>query len=85
MKVLVAVVMITLLSMSVALAQQDMVVKIKSVDAAGKAIVLEDGTKIMIPDSAKVTITELKPGQSVKLSYEDKDGQKTAKTITIQP
>jgi PDZ domain-containing secreted protein len=85
MKILVAVVMITLLSMSVALAQQDMVVKIKSVDAAGKAIVLEDGTKIMIPDSAKVTITELKPGQSVKLSYEDKDGQKTAKTITIQP
>jgi PDZ domain-containing secreted protein len=85
MKILVAVVMITLLSMSVALAQQDMVVKIKSVDAAGKAIVLEDGTKIMIPDSAKVTITELKPGQSVKLSYEEKDGQKTAKTITIQP
>jgi len=85
MKVLVAVVMITLLSMSVALAQQDMVVKIKSVDAAGKTIVLEDGTKIMIPDSAKVTITELKPGQSVKLSYEEKDGQKTAKTITIQP
>ena len=85
MKILVAVAMITLLAMPVAFAQQDVVVKIKSVDATAKAIVLEDGTKVMIPDGAKVTITELKPGQSVKLSYEEKDGQKTAKTITIQP
>jgi hypothetical protein len=85
MKILVAVVMITLLSMSLAFAQQEVTAKIKSVDAGAKAIVLEDGTKVMIPDGSKVTITELKPGQSVKLSWEEKDGLKTAKMITIQP
>lgn len=71
--------------MSLAFAQQEVVVKIKSVDGPGKFIVIEDGTKLLVPDSAKVTITELKPGQSVKLSYEEKDGQKMVKTITIQP
>jgi hypothetical protein len=85
MKILVAVVMIGLLSVSLAVAQQDIVGKIKSVDSSAKTVMLEDGTKLVIPEGSQVTITELKPGQSVKVSYEEKNGQKTVKSISIQP
>ena len=85
MKILVAVVMIGLLSVSLAVAQQDVVGKIKSVDSSAKTVMLEDGTKLVIPEGSKVAITELKPGQSVKVSYEEKNGQKTVKSISIEP
>ena len=85
MKILVTVVMIGLLSVSLAVAQQDVVGKIKSVDSSAKTVMLEDGTKLVIPEGSKVAITELKPGQSVKVSYEEKNGQKTVKSISIQP
>ena len=85
MKILVTVVMIGLLSVSLAVAQQDVVGKIKSVDSSAKTVMLEDGTKLVIPEGSQVAITELKPGQSVKVSYEEKNGQKTVKSISIQP
>jgi len=85
MKILVTVVMIGLLSVSLAVAQQDVVGKIKSVDSSAKTVMLEDGTKLAIPEGSKVAITELKPGQSVKVSYEEKNGQKTVKSISIEP
>jgi len=85
MKILVTVVMIGLLSVSLAVAQQDVVGKIKSVDSSAKTVMLEDGTKLVIPEGSKVAITELKPGQSVKVSYEEKNGQKTVKSISIEP
>ena len=85
MKILVTVVMIGLLSVSLAVAQQDVVGKIKSVDSSAKTVMLEDGTKLVIPEGSKVAITELKPGQSVKVSYEEKNGQKTVKSISNQP
>jgi hypothetical protein len=85
MKILVAVVMIGLLSVSLAVAQQDVVGKIKSVDSSAKTVMLEDGTKLVIPEGSQVAITELKPGQSVKVSYEEKNGQKTVKSISIEP
>jgi len=85
MKILVTVVMIGLLSVSLAVAQQDVVGKIKSVDSSAKTVMLEDGTKLVIPEGSQVAITELKPGQSVKVSYEEKNGQKTVKSISIEP
>lgn len=87
MKTLVTAVTIGLLlaSLMVAQAQQEVVVKIKSVDQAGASIVLEDGTKVMVPDGGTVKISELKPGQSIKVSFEEKGGQKVVKTLVIQP
>ncbi|MBI4636391.1 MAG: DUF1344 domain-containing protein [Candidatus Rokubacteria bacterium] len=59
--------------------------KIKSVDASGKEVTLEDGTKLMIPDRVKVRRDALKEGAMIRASYEEKDGQKVVTRIIVQP
>jgi hypothetical protein len=59
--------------------------KIKSVDPNGRAVTLEDGTKLTIPPAAKVDKNALKPGATVKASFEDKGGEKVVTTIQVAP
>jgi len=55
---------------------------IKSV--RGNMVTLEDGTEISIPSSVKVTQDQLKPGAQISAEYEEKAGQKVARSIQIK-
>lgn len=55
--------------------------KVKMIDPATKTLTLEDGTKYQVSDL--LAVEGLKPGQSVTVSYETKDGLKQAKKVTI--
>ena len=57
--------------------------KIMAVDPTGKSVTLDDGTKLTIPESAKVSRADLKPGAAVKAAYEEKDGQKILTHLEI--
>src|SRR5215813_11601861 len=57
--------------------------KVMAVDPSGKSVTLDDGTKLMIPESVKVSKTDLKPGAAVKAAYEEKDGQKVLTHLEI--
>jgi Cu/Ag efflux protein CusF len=57
--------------------------KVMAVDPAGKSVTLDDGTKLTIPDSVKVSNADLKPGAAVKAAYEEKDGQKILTHLEI--
>ena len=57
--------------------------KIKSVDPAGKTVLLEDGTRLMIPGSVSVDPAALKAGATVKASVEEKGGQKVVTAIQV--
>jgi hypothetical protein len=57
--------------------------KIKSIDPAGRTVLLEDGTRLMIPDSVKVAPGALKAGATVKASVENKGGQKVVTAIQV--
>ncbi|PYN88683.1 MAG: hypothetical protein DMD87_08560 [Candidatus Rokuibacteriota bacterium] len=55
---------------------------IKSV--RGNTVTLEDGTELSIPSSVKVTKDQLKPGAQISAEYEERAGQKVAKSIQIK-
>jgi hypothetical protein len=55
---------------------------IKSV--RGNMVTLEDGTEISIPSSVKIAKDQLKPGAQISAEYEEKAGQKVAKSIQIR-
>jgi Cu/Ag efflux protein CusF len=57
--------------------------KIKSVDPAGRTVLLENGTRLMIPESVHVDPATLKAGATVKASVEDKGGQKVVTAIQV--
>ena len=57
--------------------------KVMAVDPSGKSITLDDGTKLTIPESAKFSRADLKPGAAVKAAYEEKDGQKIVTNLEI--
>ena len=57
--------------------------KIKSVDPSGSMVTLDDGTQIVIPPIFTVEKSALKPGVNVKVNYDEKDGQKVAKSFTV--
>ena len=59
--------------------------KIKSVDASGKMVTLDDGTKLTIPPTLTVEKKALKPGANVKASYEEKGRQKVATSFMVMP
>jgi hypothetical protein len=59
--------------------------KIKDLDRSKKTVMLEDGTKLTIPEIVKVTPSALKKGAMVIATYEEKDGQKVVTSILIQP
>jgi hypothetical protein len=64
---------------------EDVQGKIKSVDASGKMLTLDDGTRLMIPPTLAIEKQALKPGANVKASYEEKDGQKVATSFMVMP
>jgi hypothetical protein len=71
-----------LLSLGVAGAwAEEIAGKIQSVDAAEKAIVLEDGTKIWVAEG--VPMDNLTEGKTVKASYEERDGKKVATSVEV--
>jgi len=59
--------------------------KIKSVDASGKMVTLDDGTKLTIPPTLTIEKKALKPGSNVKATYEEKNGQKVATSFMVMP
>ena len=63
---------------------------IRSVDPAGKQIMLSDGTTLVCDDSTNITVEgkegkldDLKEGSKVKASYEEKDGKNMAATLEV--
>ena len=57
--------------------------KVMAVDPSGKSVTLDDGTKLSIPEGAKFSRADLKPGAAVKAAYEEKDGQKVITNLEI--
>ncbi len=55
--------------------------KIKSVDPAQRAVVLEDGTMIWVAEG--VAMDNLQEGKSVKASYEEREGKKVATSVEV--
>ncbi|HSB80279.1 MAG TPA: DUF1344 domain-containing protein [Candidatus Methylomirabilis sp.] len=58
--------------------------KVRSLDRSRKTVTLEDGTKLTIPESIKITSGSLKRGAMVIATYEEKDGQKVVTSILVQ-
>jgi Protein of unknown function (DUF1344) len=56
--------------------------KVQSVDMSSRAITLDDGTKLMVLDAAQ--LRDIKPGVSVKASYEERGGYKVATSISVE-
>lgn len=51
--------------------------KIKSINTASGSITLENGIELMVPTAAVVDDHRLlQPGAEIRVSYEEKDGQK---------
>jgi uncharacterized protein DUF1344 len=59
--------------------------QIKSVDTSGRVVTLEDGTMLTIPPTARVDKNALKPGATVKASFEEKGGEKVVTAIQVTP
>ncbi len=55
--------------------------KIKSVDPAQRAIVLEDGSMIWVAEG--IPMDNLAEGKSVKASYEEREGKKVATSVEV--
>jgi Cu/Ag efflux protein CusF len=53
--------------------------KIQAVDPATRTLTLEDGSSFVLGEA--VAIDALQPGSDVTVSYEEKDGQKTATEV----
>ena len=66
-----------------AVARMEVGGKIKSVDPAGKTVLLEDGTRLLIPASVSVDSAALKAGAMVKATVEEKGGQKVVTAIQV--
>lgn len=82
MKKVLGVVMALLLCLGVAGAWAEEVAgKIKSVDTAQRAVVLEDGSTIWIAEG--VSMDNLQEGKSVKASYEEREGKKVATSVEV--
>lgn len=59
--------------------------KIKDVDATGRIVTLEDGTKLTIPNEVLVSRDILRPGAMVKASFEKKGAENVVKSIDVTP
>ena len=82
MKKVVTIALALLLGLGVAGAWADEIAgKIKSVDPAQRAVILEDGTMIWVAEG--VAMDNLQEGKSVKASYEERDGKKIATSVEV--
>lgn len=52
---------------------------------SGDTLTLADGTELTIPKSLSIQREELKPGASVKASYEENSGRKVVTGIEVGP
>ncbi len=59
--------------------------KVKSLDATGRSLTLEDGTKLTIPHSLKAALGVLEKGATVKATYTEKGGQKVVTSLEVRP
>ena len=81
----IALLMTSWIAVSAPLAQSKAVEStIKSVDAASGTITLADGTRLVIPKTLLVPSAQLKPGAKINADYEEKGGQKVARSIQIK-
>jgi hypothetical protein len=56
----------------------------KIVNVSGAKVTLADGTELMSPSSVKVQRADLKPGATVKASFEERGGQKVVTAIAVE-
>ena len=82
-KALVAISVAALLGTAGAALAEDAKGKIQAVDPAAKTITLEDGTTYTLAEG--VVVEGLQPGTEVTVSFEEKDGTKTASAVTPAP
>ena len=82
---LTAIAMLGVLAVAPGVMAQDKTIEgqVMTVDPAGKSVTLQDGTKLMIPETVKYTQADLKPGAKVKAAYQEKDGQKILTTLEV--
>jgi hypothetical protein len=59
--------------------------RIRATDRTGKSVTLDDGTRLVIPDSLRSSRDALKKGAMLKAMYEEKDGQKVVTWLEVQP
>ena len=58
---------------------------VRSVDATGRIITLDDGTTLTLAPTSAVDRQALKQGANVIASYDDKDGKKMVTAIKVSP
>lgn len=56
--------------------------KIQSLDAGERVVILDDGTKLSVPDG--LALDQLKEGTEVKVSFEERDGKNVVRTIEVR-
>ena len=66
-------------------AGQGHMVEGKIAKVSGAKLTLADGTMLMIPSDVKVQRADLKPGATVKASFEELGGQKVVTAIVVEP
>ncbi len=69
------------LAVAAPVAAADIEGKIRSVETADRAIVLEDGTRLWIAEG--VPMDDLKEGATVKASYEERDGKNVVTNLQV--
>ena len=56
--------------------------KIQSVDAGERSLILDNGTKVWLPED--VSVDAVKEGDEIRMSYEEKDGKPVATSIEMK-
>ena len=57
----------------------------KIANVSGGKLTLADGTELVIPSDVRVQRSDLKPGATVKASFEERGGQKVVTNIAVEP
>ena len=60
----------------------DMEGKVQSVDTNERTVTLDNGTKVWLSES--IDVDDVKAGDEVKLSYEEKDGKPVATSVEVK-
>jgi uncharacterized protein DUF1344 len=60
----------------------DMEGRIQSIDAGERSLMLDNGTKIWLPDG--FAVDGVKEGAEVKVSYEEKEGKPVATSVEMK-
>ena len=57
----------------------------KIVNVSGDKVTLADGTQFMIPSDVKIQRSDLRPGATLKVKFEERGGQKVVTSIAVEP